>query len=123
MCVYVMFDVLGCDNVVDFDFVLYDEEVWDDLGEREFMVFNVNYDGVGNVVFSSDLSVVLWQFYWMELDFGFRIFVRVKLDVGFGLMRILLSDGDCFFFECLFIVIGFKIIENNIVYVIFGLFF
>lgn len=55
-----MFDVLGCDNVVDFDFVLYDEEVWDDLGEREFMVFNVNYDGVGNVMFSSDLSVVLW---------------------------------------------------------------
>lgn len=60
MCVYVMFDVLGCDNVVDFDFVLYNEEVWDDLGEREFIVFNVNYDGVGNVMFSSDLSVVLW---------------------------------------------------------------
>lgn len=62
ICVYmyVMIDVLGCDNVVDFDFVLYNEEVWDDLGEREFIVFNVNYDGVGNVVFSSDLSVVLW---------------------------------------------------------------
>lgn len=55
-----MFDVLGCDNVVDFDFVLYNEEVWDDLGEREFIVFNVNYDGVGNVMFRSDLSVVLW---------------------------------------------------------------
>lgn len=121
MCVYAMFDVLGCDNVVDLDFVPHDEEARDDLGERESTASNVNYDGAGNAMFSSDSSVVLWQFYQMELDSGFRISVRVKPDAGPGPMRTLLSDDDCSSSERPSIVIGFKTIENNTVHVIFGL--
>lgn len=121
MCVYAMFDVLGCDNVVDLDFVSHNEEARDYLGERESTASNVNYDGAGNAVFSSDSSVVLWQFYQMELDSGFRISVRVKPDAGPGPMRTLLSDDDCSSSERPSVVIGFKTIENNTVHVIFGL--
>lgn len=110
-----------CDNVVDLDFVSHNEEARDDLGERESTASNVNYDGEGNAVFSSDSSVVLWQFYQMELDSGFRISVRVKPDAGPGPMRTLLSDDDCSSSERPSIVIGFKTIENNTVHVIFGL--
>lgn len=116
-----MFYVIGCDKVVDLDFVSHDEEVQNSLREREYTASNVNYDGTGNAVFSSDSKVVLWQFYQMELDSGFRISVRVKPDAGPGPMRTLLSDNDCSSSVRPSILIGFKTIENNTVHVIFGL--
>lgn len=116
-----MFYVIGCDKVVDLDFVSHDEKVQNSLREREYTASNVNYDGTGNAVFSSDSKVVLWQFYQMELDSGFRISVRVKPDAGPGPMRTLLSDNDCSSSVRPSILIGFKTIENNTVHVIFGL--
>jgi hypothetical protein len=111
----------GCDQVLDLDFLSDPKNTGTPSSEKQSIHNTVQYDGKGNAVFSNDTSIVLWEFYQMELNSGFLLSVQVKPDTKQQDPMTLLSDGDCSSNRHLSIVIAFQTLEEKLVKVIFGL--
>ncbi|XP_062595551.1 uncharacterized protein LOC134256889 [Saccostrea cucullata] len=103
-------DAPRCDQVLDLDFLSSAENTG-----------VLQYDGRGNAVFNKDTRIVLWQFYQMELDSGFRLSARVKPNGDLHSLMTLISYGDCVSNMHPSITIMFQTLEEKIVKVIFGL--